>query len=552
MQTEVKTAMPRAERRLAMVVAEIAGVLASATTAHADRAINGALSHLGGVVDVDRTYLFRNDHGSGTLSNTHEWCAPGVTPEIERLQDLPQSAFPYSMSEFLEGRPVVANTLDALPADAAGEKEILEVQGIRSVVLVPVFTPSGLDGFMGYDSVNRVRRWSADEVELLRIVSGLVGTTLHRVDMQRAHDEETRQNLARVQAAERKLRAIFGTIDDTIVLHDAEGKILAMNNAGRERLGFPVPGSLPATVFDIEHGVSPDHLRGVWSDATPDTVFRVEGVHGSDAVEHYPVSVVVTCFDLDGERTFVAVARDISDEKRMRNQLEAQRRDLRRLNTVVEEIEHACRAGIARRVHDEIGHELAIAQLNLDTAPQGANGESVNRARGAIQRAIIASRAVMSDLAPPAFEERGLFAGLDEFIARSGSEHAPAVFASFSGEDETLSPAARRFLYQAGCELILNARKHAAAERVSVSVEISVHNATLTVCDNGAGLDPRAESRRAGYGMMLVEQRARLLNGTVRWCSRPDFPGTRCEITVPTGNGRAGETTERETEGEPS
>lgn len=50
-------------------------------------AVNRFLELIGGFYAVDRAYIF--EYGQDTISNTFEWCAPGISQEIERLQKIP-------------------------------------------------------------------------------------------------------------------------------------------------------------------------------------------------------------------------------------------------------------------------------------------------------------------------------------------------------------------------------------------------------------------------------------------------------------------------------
>ena len=54
-----------------------------------DAAVNDALRRIGEFVDADRTYAFLFHDDNRLLSNTHEWCSPGIEPMIDRLQSLP-------------------------------------------------------------------------------------------------------------------------------------------------------------------------------------------------------------------------------------------------------------------------------------------------------------------------------------------------------------------------------------------------------------------------------------------------------------------------------
>ncbi|MEE4331645.1 MAG: hypothetical protein V2J10_12315, partial [Wenzhouxiangella sp.] len=54
-----------------------------------NQGINDTLAAIGDHVEVDRCYLFMVSDDGLAVSNTHEWCADGINPEIDNLQDVP-------------------------------------------------------------------------------------------------------------------------------------------------------------------------------------------------------------------------------------------------------------------------------------------------------------------------------------------------------------------------------------------------------------------------------------------------------------------------------
>jgi hypothetical protein len=56
-----------------------------------DKAMNGALDLMGHAIHPERLYVF--ERGETTTDNTFEWCAEGVEPMIDSLQDVDNSEF---------------------------------------------------------------------------------------------------------------------------------------------------------------------------------------------------------------------------------------------------------------------------------------------------------------------------------------------------------------------------------------------------------------------------------------------------------------------------
>ena len=144
--------------------------------------VNEALAQLGVMTNVDRVYLFTFKDNGETMDNTHEWCAPTIEPQKEQLQGLPSNIFPWWMEKLNRQEPIVLNNLNDLPKVADAERQILEPQGIKSLLVVPVLKADDLIGFIGFDSVQDFKNWSAHDVQMLNIASDLIANAFQSVE----------------------------------------------------------------------------------------------------------------------------------------------------------------------------------------------------------------------------------------------------------------------------------------------------------------------------------------------------------------------------------
>lgn len=135
-----------------------------------DAGIDHTLARIGTLFDVDRAYVFTVGGDGLSVSNSHEWCASGVSPQRENLQDLPCHIMPWWMEQLRAGRAINLYSLEEMPADAAAERELLSAQGIQSLLVLPLVRRGNLDGFVGFDHVRAPRHWRREEVEVLSIV----------------------------------------------------------------------------------------------------------------------------------------------------------------------------------------------------------------------------------------------------------------------------------------------------------------------------------------------------------------------------------------------
>lgn len=151
-----------------------------------DAGINQALADIGEFAQVDRSYVFRYDDAGATVSCTHEWCAPGVAPQIGRLSNLNVSDYPWAETRLIEGEVVHVPRVADLPPEADAERREWEAEGIQSILLVPVRSAERVTGYVGFDSVHAEKRWPPEYMDVLRLFGEIVMNAVIRVNAETA------------------------------------------------------------------------------------------------------------------------------------------------------------------------------------------------------------------------------------------------------------------------------------------------------------------------------------------------------------------------------
>jgi len=152
-------------------------------TENLDEAINGALRILGEALLVDRVYIFENlmDPATGDLltSQRHEWSAAHITSEQDNplLQNISYKQYCPSWPAILSSGQSVKGLVREL---SSGEREVLEPQGIKAILVSPVFISDHLWGSIGFDDCTTERIWSTVEEQLLQTAAITLGTAYVR------------------------------------------------------------------------------------------------------------------------------------------------------------------------------------------------------------------------------------------------------------------------------------------------------------------------------------------------------------------------------------
>ncbi len=145
-----------------------------------DSEIYRSLEMLGRFNQVDRTYIFDMDPAKDEISNTFEWCAEGVKAETDNLQGIPFSVIPRWKEAFLRNEHIYIESVAGLPDELQHEKEILEPQGIRSLVAVPMYYGHSLIGFIGFDSVSQKKQWNEQVIILLKVFANVLAGVIYK------------------------------------------------------------------------------------------------------------------------------------------------------------------------------------------------------------------------------------------------------------------------------------------------------------------------------------------------------------------------------------
>lgn len=135
-----------------------------------DAAVNLFLQAVGGYYEANRAYIIEFDLEQQTTYNTYEWCAPGISAEIDNLQSIPLSVMDHWIKKFETKGEFSINSLDDDLNPNAEDYRLLEAQGIQSLLAVPLRRDAQIVGFIGIDDPHRCNQ----DLTLLRAVSGFV------------------------------------------------------------------------------------------------------------------------------------------------------------------------------------------------------------------------------------------------------------------------------------------------------------------------------------------------------------------------------------------
>ncbi|WP_332446263.1 hybrid sensor histidine kinase/response regulator [Sphaerochaeta sp.] len=145
-----------------------------------DEVLQDILSRLGIFSDADRVYVFQGTEDGLHMSNTHEWCAPGVVHLKETLQNIPDDLYPHWNEALHLGQEIYIPSVESLPDSWHAERQILIHRKVSSVLVEPIIANGKRFGFVGLDTLQTLLDWSEETRGLLYMFANILGAFFAR------------------------------------------------------------------------------------------------------------------------------------------------------------------------------------------------------------------------------------------------------------------------------------------------------------------------------------------------------------------------------------
>lgn len=216
--------------------------------------INFMLKSIGEFTDADRAYVFETSENH-TSTNTYEWCAAGVTPQIRNLHDIPFESMPKWIEVFLHGENILIEDLEAYRESMPLEYELLKVQNVSTLIAFPISVHEKLIGFVGVDNPDMEK--SNLIHRLLSLLGKYVGTMI----------KDHKNEQMRLEVVASKSRLDYQLEMDEI-LRGAQIGIwtLEMDGVKAPRLH---PNPTMCTLLGVSQEMSPEEVYQFWYHRLP-------------------------------------------------------------------------------------------------------------------------------------------------------------------------------------------------------------------------------------------------------------------------------------------
>jgi two-component system, NarL family, sensor histidine kinase UhpB len=220
------------------------------------------------------------------------------------------------------------------------------------------------------------------------------------------------------------------------------------------------------------------------------------------------------------------------------NALTALNHQLRTLGEHLQTVQEQERMALARDFHDDIGQNLTVLKFDLEWIARRIPEENheilgrVQEMHASIAELTASVQRIAANLRPIMLDNAGLPAAIEwhvtEFSKRTGLECFTMLNDDIAVQDRNAATAIMRIVQEG----LTNVARHSRATEVNISLCRKGCDLLLEISDNGCGINPKQVASLTAYGMMSMQERARMCRGALEITSSPGA-GTTLILTIP-------------------
>lgn len=365
------------------------------------------------------------------------------------------------------------------------------------------------------------------------------------------------------------LRKVFESIEDSIILLDNEGAIIASNPAFKHMFGADVMDSIDDFVVNLqEKATDPEDYEHLLKAVA---VGNDTAIYGEIRLVNIPCRPrqlqylscdddAADCLNSAEPKVFrfavqpvyerkqgienigrVVTLTDITPYKRLTEELEEKNQELTEVNRQLKEYTLAVselaaikeRNRMARDIHDTLGHTLTLLTKIQETALVDCGMDDIKvrtaleKANGITRDGLRELRLAIHKMMPDMRESETLHECLGQ-LAASFQGSGVRIEVMFDGDGECQSPAYTEVVYRICQEAVTNSLKHGQADEIHIMVRLLDEGISLFVIDNGCG----CKEIQKGYGLAGMEERVKKLDGRIVFGSDGEH-GFNIHVEIP-------------------
>ena len=397
-----------------------------------------------------------------------------------------------------------------------------------------------------------------NDIEYYIIVSvDITDTKRHEQELVARVEEKTKSlknEIAERELAEFNFESLAVNTQDCIVRYDKNMACIYMNPAalkmfeltkeyviGRRIIDSPADDSNESRnktnrsadqwisdIVKVIRSKTASQLRYTWTPDNGEVIYLDLGLYPEINEDNEVMSVI-------------CISRNVTKHRINEIAIEEHRDKLKENTANAIKVEERQRRLLAEGIHENVSQLIAIMNMKFKFLSKKISGSSKEELQEIIstgEQALMFSRELTSELAPPSLYEVGLPAAMGTLLEKTKKDYNLEFNLVNNAPHLELDSTLRAAFYQTGRELIHNIVKHASAKTITVTISHHDDKAILEVIDDGVGFDVESDknsnNNKHGFGLFSINERFNDLGGSVLIDSKPG-DGTKIQLFADIG-----------------
>ena len=157
----------------------------SLTQENSDIKMKNLLLELGNFFVADRAYIFSFNRKNDTMTYLHEWCRESINKRIysnsKIIEEISIDKYSWWINQLRLNKNVYIKDVSKIPNEGINERTALISQDVKSIISVPIEGSDGIQGFICIESVESIKNWTNEDIEILNITSNLIADALNKL-----------------------------------------------------------------------------------------------------------------------------------------------------------------------------------------------------------------------------------------------------------------------------------------------------------------------------------------------------------------------------------
>jgi signal transduction histidine kinase len=246
---------------------------------------------------------------------------------------------------------------------------------------------------------------------------------------------------------------------------------------------------------------------------------------------------------LENKRLVKELEEDISERKRMEDELRVLYKELHRLSARLIDAQENERKRISMELHDGIGQNLIALKLQfnnfcfqLESSDKEKTQEAATIISGTLQKTLESTRSICQNLWPVVIEKFGFDLALKEFLDNFSRDYGIEIVLGSIHIQKYFSKHDQHQIYRILQEILNNIGKHSGTKKVNLNTINRADSLCIEITDFGCGFDTPnlagSQQEKGCLGLNTIRERVTILGGTIDIQSFIE-KGTRFTLLLP-------------------